>query len=53
MGKEKEIEARKAVYGILESCDTDTIKLIYPENERKLEQFMNVVRWYLKQNFDG
>ncbi len=46
-------EARKAVYGILESLDTNTIKLIYPENDMKLEQFMNVVRWYLKQNFDN
>lgn len=45
-------EARKAVFCILESCDIDTIKLIYPENDMKLEQFINVVRWYLKQNSD-
>lgn len=45
-------EARKAVYGILESLDTETIRLIYSEDNEQLEQFMNVVRWYIKQNFD-
>lgn len=40
------------MYGILESLDTETIRLIYSEDNEQLEQFMNVVRWYIKQNFD-
>lgn len=30
-------EARKAVYGILESLDTETIRLIYSEDNEQLE----------------
>lgn len=42
-------KAREAVYETIAELDEETIRLIYDEDSEKLEPFMNVVKWYLKQ----
>lgn len=42
-------KAREAVYETITELDEETIRLIYDESKEKLEPFMNVVKWYLKQ----
>jgi uncharacterized protein (TIGR02646 family) len=41
-------KAREAVYNTLAELDENTIKLIYSESEEVLTPFMNVIKWYLK-----
>ena len=42
------MKARESVYATIQYLDADTIRLIYNEDEEELEPFINVVRWFLK-----
>ena len=46
-------QAREAIYNTIQELDEELIRLIYPEDGEKLPPFINVVKWYIKQNFEN
>ena len=43
-------QAREAVYNTIQDIDTKELHMIYPEDGEKLEPFMDVVKWFIKNN---
>lgn len=46
-------QAREAVYNTIQELDEEFIRIIYLDDGEKLPPFMNVVKWYIKQNFEN
>lgn len=44
-------KARESIYNTIKDYDEETIRLLFPENEEKFQAFMNVAKWYIKNNF--
>ncbi len=46
-------QAREAIYRTIQELDEELIRCIYPDDVEKLSPFINVVKWYIKQNFEN
>lgn len=46
-------QAREAIYRTIQDLDEELIRCIYPDDVEKLSPFINVVKWYIKQNFEN
>lgn len=46
-------QAREAIYNTIQELDEESIRIIYPDDGEKLPPFVNVVKWYIKQNFEN